>query len=336
MPSTPHLNTKPHALVTGATGFIGSHLVESLLQKNYEVFCIVRKTSDLSLLKKLPCTFIDGDITDRNSLIDAVRDKDIIFHLGGLTKAKSVTDYYRVNADASQHLYEICLQHNPGIRKIVHVSSLAAAGPSTPGKPRVESDSENPLTDYGKSKLAGEKIAVSFMNKLPITIIRPPAVYGPREKDIFFYFQLIDKHIKPILGFQTKYLTIIHALDLVEAIVRAAESPQSTGHTYFVDDGYVYSWQDLSSTIQKASGTWAIPLTIPEWLISGIAHIAEFFSRFSSNPALLNRQKIIELKQVAWTTNSEKIKRDLGFSPKYDLLKGCKMTVDWYRENGWL
>lgn len=336
MPATPHFTSKTRALVTGATGFIGSHLVESLLQRNYEVFCTVRKSSDLSVLKDLPCTLLDGDITNRSSLVDAVINKDIIFHLGGLTKAKSVPDFYRVNADASQHLYEVCLQHNPGIRKIVHVSSLAAAGPSAPDKPRIESDPENPLTDYGKSKLAGEKIAVSFMDKLPITIIRPPAVYGPREKDIFFYFQLIDRHIKPILGFQKKYLTIIHTLDLVEAIIRAAELPQSNGQTYFVDDGCVYTWQDLSSTIQKASDTWTVPLNIPEWLISGVAHIAEFLSRFSSSPALLNRQKIIELKQNAWTTNSEKIRKELDFIPQYSLLDGCKMTVDWYRKNGWL
>ncbi len=323
-------------LVTGATGFIGSHLVEALLAKGYSVACTVRPTSDRTWLEHLDISLISGDITDRESLIPAVKDADYIFHLGGITKAKSESAYFKINADGSRILYEVCWQHNPNVKKIVHVSSLAAAGPAEEGKPRIESDPENPLTYYGKSKWEGEKYAIEYGKKLPVTILRPPAVYGPREKDIFFYFRLIRHHWMPLLGFKKKYLSLIYAHDLVSAIVLAAESPHSAGQTYFVDDGRIYTWQDLSSAIRAAMHTWTIPLPIPEWVIIAVAYLAEFFSRFSKKPALLNRQKIIELRQKAWTTSSEKIRRELGFESQYDLERGCRETVDWYQKEGWL
>jgi dihydroflavonol-4-reductase len=324
------------ALVTGATGFIGSHLAGTLLAKGYSVACVVRQTSDLTELKNLNVAFVEGDITDRESLVTAVRQADIIFHLGGITKAKSESAYFKINADGSRILYEVCLEHNPQVQKIVHVSSLAAAGPADPEKPRTESDPADPLTFYGKSKWEGEKYAMEYGKKLPITIIRPPAVYGPREKDIFFYFQLIGWHIMPRLGLGNKYLSLIYVDDLVDAILLAAESPQSNGQTYYVDDGRIYTWQDLSAAIRSAMQTWTVPIVVPEFVIIVIAYLAEFLSLFSKKPALLNRQKTIELRQKAWTSSSEKIRRELGFKNKFDLERGCKETAAWYRSHRWL
>ncbi|MBL7995744.1 NAD-dependent epimerase/dehydratase family protein [bacterium] len=324
------------ALVTGATGFIGSHLVESLIAKKYEVICTVRPTSDLVWLKGLNCRLVQGDITDRESLIAPVREAEYIFHVGGITKAKKEADYYKINADGSRILYEVCLEHNPGIKKIVHLSSLAAGGAALTVRPRNETDTDSPLTYYGKSKLEGEKYALQYSKLLPITILRPPAVYGPREKDIFFYFQLISKHLKPQLGWNKKYLSMIYVSDLVNAILLAAEAPKSNGQIYYVDDGCVYSWQDLSMEIQRAMQTWTLPLLVPEWLITVAAYIGEAWASLTSKPALLNRQKIIELKQKSWATSSEKIRNELGFQSEYDLKKGCTETVKWYREQGWI
>lgn len=324
------------ALVTGATGFIGSHLVELLLAKGYEVICTVRPTSDLIWLKGLNIRLVQGDITDRESLVVPVKEADYIFHVGGITKAKKEAEYYKVNADGSRMLYEVCLEHNPGIKKIVHLSSLAAGGPAQIGRPRVETDADSPLTFYGKSKLEGEKYAVQYSKFLPITILRPPAVYGPREKDIFFYFQLISKHLKPQLGWSKKYLSLVHVTDLVNAALLSAESPKSHGQIYYVDDGCIYTWQDLSSEIQNAIQTWTLPLLVPEWLIAAAAYVSEALASLSSKPALLNKQKIIELKQKSWATSSDKIRNDLGFQSEYDLKKGCTETVKWYREHGWI
>jgi nucleoside-diphosphate-sugar epimerase len=324
------------ALVTGSTGFIGSHLVEALLKRGYKIFCSVRRSSDRVWLKHLDVTFVDADITERDSLIPAVSVVDYVFHLGGITKAKKESAYSKINADGSRVLYEVCQEHNPHIRKIVHVSSLAAAGPSEFGRPRCESDPPNPLTFYGKSKLEGERYATEYMKTLPITIIRPPAVYGPKEKDILFYFRLMKYHLRPILGFSEKHLSMVYVDDLVEAIILAAESPASVGQTYFVDDGRIYTWQELSRVIQQSLGTWSLPVVIPEPLIAAVAYAAEFFSQFSRNPALLNRQKVIELRQKAWTCSSEKIRKELGFESRFPLEAGCKATVQWYREHRWL
>ncbi|NUM79891.1 NAD(P)-dependent oxidoreductase [bacterium] len=324
------------SLITGATGFIGSHLAEALIQKGHDVRCIVRRTSDLTWLKNLPVEFVEGDITDRDSLIPAVQGADYIFHLGGITKAKKESTYFKINADGSRLLYEVCREYNPVVKKIVHVSSQAAAGPSSANRPRTENDPPQPLTYYGKSKLEGEKYAVEYSKFLPITILRPPAVYGPREKDIFIYFKLIDRHWKPILGMKKKYLSLIYVHDLVDAIMLAAENPGGLGQTYFVDDGRIYSWADLSDGIKKVMDRWTLPLFVPETLTVAVAYVSEFFSQFSSKPAVLNRQKIIELRQQAWTTSSEKIRNELGFVSKFDWQRGCEETIKWYRENMWL
>jgi len=324
------------ALVTGATGFIGSHLVEALLKKGYDVSCTVRKTSDVAWLKSLPVQLIEGDITDRDSMIPAVKNMDYIFHLGGVTKAKNEALYYKVNADGARILYEVCNEFNPQVRKIVHVSSLAAAGPAEIGRPRIESDLENPITDYGKSKREGEKYALQYSRHLPITIIRPPAVYGPREQDLLIYFRLVHRHWRPILGLKARYVSMIYSQDLVDAIILAAERSAGAGQIYFVDDGKIYTWTHISLNIQGAMRTWTLPLFVPESLTVILGYLFEFFSKFSPKHAILNRQKIIEIRQRAWTCSSEKIRKELGFQHQFDLTAGCDETVKWYRQNGWL
>jgi dihydroflavonol-4-reductase len=324
------------SLVTGATGFVGSHLAEALIKKGHTVRCTVRPTSDLVWLKSLPVEYINADITDRESMIPAIKGADYIFHAGGITKAKKESAYYKINAEASRILYELCREVNPEIKKIVHISSLAAAGPSETGNPKTESDSADPLTFYGKSKLEGERYAREYSRYLPIAIIRPPAVYGPREKDIFFYFQLIRRHINPKIGLREKYLSIVYVKDLVNAVMLAAESPQSAGQSYFVDDGTIYSWTEISAVIKRVIGAWTIPLFVPQWKVSLLAYIAEGLAMFSKKPALLNRQKIIELKQTNWTCTSQKIRNELGYTSQYPFERGCEETYAWYTEQRWL
>lgn len=323
------------ALITGATGFIGSHLAETLCLRGDQVRCLVRRTSDLRDLQKLPVEFVEGDITDRESLDRAVSGVDVIYHLGGITKARKEATYFKINADGSRLLYEGCSQVNRSIQRIVHVSSLAAAGPSRPGVPKRESDPCTPITFYGKSKWEGEKYAIEYSKQLPITILRPPAVYGPREKDIRIYFQLIHRHLRPILGLRKKFLSLVYSQDLVDAIVLAGDHPKAVGETFYVDDGHVYSWGDLSSVLAEVMRKWTLPLFVPQSLVVGLGYAAEWISQMSDKPAILNRQKILELRQTAWTCSSEKIRRLLGFQSRYDLRAGARLTAAWYEENGW-
>jgi len=324
------------ALITGATGFIGSHLAQTLISRGDSVRCLVRKTSNVSDLRRLPVELAEGDITDRDSLDRAVAEVDIIYHLGGITKAKTEAAYFKINADGSRLLYESCLAHNPHVRRIVHVSSLAAVGPSTPERPLNEDDPPRPITYYGKSKWEGEKYAHEYAKHLPVTIIRPPAVYGPREKDIFIYFQLIHRHIRPILGIQKKYLSLVYSQDLIDAILLAGDHPASVGQTYFVDDGCVYTWRAISDTLAHVMDKWTLPLFVPEFAVQGVGYVVEFLSQWSKRPAVLNRQKIIELKQLAWTCSSRKLQDELGFQSKFDFERGARASVEWYKKEKWL
>ncbi len=323
------------ALITGATGFIGSHLAEKLLERGYEVFCLIRHRNYGWLTNK-SINWIQGNVTDLDSLNRAVVDMDYVFHCGGITKAKDEKTYYQINAEGSRNICEACLHSNSSVKKIVHVGSLAAAGPSEKDKPREESFPSNPLTHYGKSKFEGEKLTREYFDKLPITIIRPPAVYGPREKDILSIFRSIAKHLCLSVGFQEKYFSIVYVDDLVDAIILAGESSRSHGQTYYVDDGNVYTWQEFNEAIKKASARKTISLVIPESIIVAAAYFAEFLAHFSESPALLNRQKIIELRQKAWTCTSKKIREELGFKAQFQIERGCRETWNWYKAHDWL
>ena len=224
------------ALVTGSNGFVGSHLVEDLLSRGYEVSCLVRKTSNLRWIEGLKVSFVYGELKDKESLKKAVKSQDFVFHLGGLTKAQNSNDYYKANHLGTKNLVEATLESNPGIKRFVYVSSQAAVGPGKDITPLNEDSPCNPVTDYGKSKLLGEKAVLSYKDKLPITIIRPSGIYGPRDTEIFIFFKLIKNHIKPLFGFRENYLSLVYVKDLVFGICLTAESKKAIGQTYFIAD----------------------------------------------------------------------------------------------------
>jgi len=323
-------------LVTGANGFIGSHLVEGLVERNYDVYCLVRKTSDLKWIKNLPVKFVYGDINDYSSLIKAVKDKEIVFHLAGLTKAYDVKDYYKVNAEGSKNLFHACKEAGNNIKKIVYLSSLAITGPANNKNSLTEDVKCYPISDYGKSKYEGEKYAIEFMKELPITIIRPPVVYGPRDKDVYFYFQFVNKGIRLKVGYDEKYVSVIYVKDLVRGMVLVVESEKSTGQIYFISEGKMYSYDEIGDTIASALNKKGISITVPYFVAQGVSIITELISHITKKPALLNRQKFFEMKQKYWICSPVKAMKELGFTIEYPLLEGIKITADWYKENHWL
>ncbi len=325
-----------NVLVTGANGFIGSHLVEELVNKNYKVHCLVRKSSDLRWIENLPVQFIFGDVADYSTLINAVKDKEKIFHLAGITKAYNQQDYYRINAEGTKNLLKACAENNKNIRKVVYLSTLAVNGPAKELNPLTEDAKCNPISDYGKSKYGGEKYAVEYMKHLPITVIRPPVVYGPRDKDVYFYFQLVNKRIKLRVGFDEKYLSIVFVKDLVKGIVIAAESNRSTGQIYFIAEDKTYSYKDISTAIATSFKKKGISLILPYTVIQGIALFSEFIANMRKKPALINRQKIFEMKQKYWICSPAKAIRELDYKTDYPLSKGIKITAVWYRKNHWV
>ena len=325
-----------NALVTGASGFIGSHLVEHLLARGYSVRCLLRKTSSTEWLKNLPVEYVYGDLFTPEPLAGAVRGMDIVFHNAGITKAKTREEYFRANAGGTLNLLNAVAAENPGLRRFVFVSSQTAVGPSPTADPISEDVSPQPITTYGKSKLQAEQECLEMAGKFPVTIVRPPAVYGPRDKDILEFFRTMKKGLQPVVGFGEKYVSLIHARDLVRGIVLAAESPVAAGKIYFVTSKQVYGWKHVGDVTRKVLGRFALRVTVPEAGVYVIASFAEVFSKFSPKPALINFEKARDMVQDYWTCSGTKAKADFGFEPEISLEDGVRETVQWYREHGWL
>jgi nucleoside-diphosphate-sugar epimerase len=357
----------PKALVTGSNGFVGSHLVEALLSRGYEVSCLVRKTSNLRWIQALKVSFVYGELNDKESLKKSVRDQDFVFHLGGLTKAQNSNDYYKANHMGTKNLVEATFETNPGTKRLIYVSSQAAAGPGKDMTPLNENSPCNPITDYGKSKLLGEKAVLaykdklpitiirppgiygprdteilgekavlSFKDKLPITIIRPPGIYGPRDTEIFIFFKLIKNHIKPLFGFRESYLSLVYVKDLVEGICLAAESEKAAGQIYYIANEKPNSFSDAENLIQKALKVKAIFIRIPIFLFMFSAFLSQQFSSIKGKAASFNTQKAREISAHYWICDVSKVKEELGFSTNYTLEQGAIETVNWYKQNNWL
>lgn len=330
------MDKAPKALITGSNGFVGSHLVEALLYRGYEVSCLVRKTSNLRWIEGLKVSFVYGELIDKESLKKAVEGQDFVFHLGGLTKARDKKDYYKANHLGTKNLVEAVSESNPDIKRFIYVSSQAAAGPGKDMTPLNEDSPCNPITDYGKSKLMGEKAVLAYKDKLPITIIRPPGIYGPRDTEIFIFFKLIKNHIKPLFGFRENYLSLVYVKDLVEGICLAAESEKAVGQIYYIANEKPNSFFDAEDFIQKALNVKTITIRIPICLFIFSAFLSQLLSSIKGKASSFNPQKAREISAQYWICDVSKAKEELGFNSKYTLEQGAIETVNWYKQNGWL
>ena len=322
--------------MTGATGFVGSHLAEALVEKGYEVYCLVRPTSDPRWLQGLDVRLVYGSVTDEQSLAAAVREKDYVFHAAGLTKARNPSQFFEVNSGGTRKVLSACKKHNPSLRRVVYVSSQAAAGPSPDGRPLTEAHPCQPVSLYGKSKYEGELATAQYATDLPVTIVRPSAVFGPRDRDVFFVFQLVNRGILPLIGSGEKWVSLIHVKDLARAIVMAGESAEAVGQTYFAANPEPCRWADAGALVAEALGKKCLRVRVPLFVLSLVAAVAHVSSIFRRLPPLLSFDKIRELKQTHWVCSTAKIASTLGFAPHYSLAEGLRDTARWYGENRWL
>jgi nucleoside-diphosphate-sugar epimerase len=324
------------ALVTGAAGFIGSHLVEALLQRGVHVRCLVKPTSHLTWLRGLPVEIVYGDCLEKDSLEPGVKDVDLVFHLAGATRAIEAQTYFEVNALGTENLVQACLEHNTRLQKFIYLSSLAAAGPGQNGRKKKESDHCSPVSPYGRSKRRGEELALAQAHELPLLILRPAAVYGPRDKAFLALFQCLAKRIKPFVSGGVQHLSLCSVQDLVGAILLAASTPTKTGGIFFLSDGQDYRIDEINDIFALAMEVTAYRLCLPSPVLCGIAAAAEYFSKVSGKPALLSRGKAEEMIQLNWLCDITKARTLLGFEPQISLARGAKLTFDWYRKENWL
>ena len=319
-------------LITGATGFVGSHTAELMVRRGYRVFGMVRNSSRAKFLpdgvEPVVCSLFDPD-----GIAEHIKDTDYFVHIAGLTKARKREDFYRVNSESTKILLEALAQNSRKLKKFVLISSQAATRPSS--EPIDENIEPAPLTDYGRSKLLAEQNAKKFMDRLPITIIRPPAVFGPRDKDIFFYFKLASMGILPFVGNPDRKFSAIYVEDLASAILLAMENPKSAGETFFVTDGKIHTWRKFAEQVGNAINRKKVKVRLPAFALWIAAFFDETISFISKKPTLLSFQKVRELL-APWVADSSKIENMLGFKPKYDLKTAIEKTARWYIEHNWI
>ncbi len=330
------------AFVTGGTGFIGSHLVEELLRRGYrEVRCLVRK--ELRWLKGLDIVPVRGDFSQIEVLWEAVRDADVVFHAAGVTRACDWATFEQGNITATLNLLGAVLTANPNVRKVLITSSLAAVG-YCPGGIATEESPLQPISAYGRSKALMEQAlraprtdGPSFAELLPIVVVRPPAVYGPREADIYTFFRTVSRGLCPIVGSGRRpALSLVHVRDLVRGMVDAAESDVTTGQTYFIGSEQFYTWREIRDATLKALGRRALTVHIPPFLVEPIGALVELAGRLTGTYPPLNREKAREIRHACKMCAVDKARRDFGYRQQIDLEEGIQETIAWYRQQGWL
>jgi nucleoside-diphosphate-sugar epimerase len=324
------------AFVTGATGFVGSHLVDLLLKEGFEVSCLKRKTSSVKWLEGKRVTFVDGDLYSNEALESAIKDVDYVFHVAGVVKAKNKEGFERGNNLATRNLIEITAKVNPGLKKFVHVSSLAVCGPNPDNKPLTEDYIPKPMTTYARTKGEAEKEVMKFKDKLPVVIVRPPAIYGPRDTEVFIYFKTFKSGLNSIIGFKDKYLSLIHVKDLVQGIYLAGIKETKSGEIFFITSDKAYNWDEVGAVTSKVMNKKAIKLRVPHFVVFTVGGIMEFTYKFTKSVPTLNIEKCFDITRAGWFASNQKAKDKLGFQPKYPLEEGFKDTYEWYKKENWI
>ena len=322
------------AFITGATGFIGSHLVDRLIESNNysEIRCLVRSTD--KWLEGKNFIRVKGDLNDFNALSEGIKGVDVIFHLAAIVKASSQKEFNLANVSPTEDIIRIAQKN--GVKNLVILSSLAAAGPSE-GTPIDEDKILTPVSKYGRSKRDMEVSIHKFAEKQDsIKIIRPPAVYGPREDQIFTYFSTFQKGLSTIVGDGNHpRLSMVYVDDLINGIIKASQKMDNGVHTYFITGPETYNWNRIHSVTQKVMGKKAIKLKLKPALVKNIGTISESLGSLFGKYPVLNKEKASELV-LEWTCSSKKAEKELGFEPLVTLEEGISRTIHWYKKHNWL
>lgn len=298
--------------------------------------CLVRRSRpDLGWIRDLPIEIFRGSYYDIDSLREAGRDVEYVLHIAGVTKAKRPRDYHDGNVLATKNLLE-AVHASPNLKKFTFVSSLTAAGPSTDGTPLTEDSPSSPITTYGVTKLEAETVCHLYAKDTPIVILRPPAVYGPRDGDILEIFRWLKRGIRPLFGSESKQLSLIYGPELARAIVDATVSERTTGETYYVSDPTPHRLTDALKTAADILGRRTMNVRFPSPLLYAVAGISEFAMAFSSRAAALNVEKARDLLQPYWTCDPAKFQLHTGFQNQVSLEDGLRATIQWYKDFGWL
>jgi len=322
-------------LVTGGTGFIGSHVVAALREQGFLPRVLVRSTSNTAQLTALNVEFVVGGLDDPDQLVRAVDGVATVIHLAAVTRARSEQEYYQVNAEGTRNLVKALRAAQPRPKRLIYVSSLAAAGPAMDGVPVRVRDAPRPITAYGRSKLMGEEVCLAAASEMEVVILRPPAVYGPGDRDLFRCFKMAAYGILPVPTGPTRWIQFIHVHDLVNALLCAVTATHAGG-VYHVAEPRPYAWGQITDWLARAVGRQVRAVRVPPWGVRAAAAVNEFGAAMIGRATIFNREKAEELLAPGWLCETEAAKRDLGFEVRIPLPQGLVGTASWYREQGWL
>ena len=327
-------------LITGASGFIGSFIIEEALKRGFETWAAIRKSSSKEWLQDERIRFIELNLSSKAQLVEQLRgqDFDYVVHAAGVTKCLNKADFHRINTEGTKNLVEALIEVEMPLKRFVFVSSLSIFGAIKEQQPYEairESDTPQPNTEYGRSKLAAEQY-LEKKKGLPYIILRPTGVYGPREKDYFIMAKSIQQHSDFAVGYKRQDITFVYVKDVVQAVFLALEKGED-GRKYFLSDGEVYQSATFSNLIHEALGRpWWIRITAPVWVLRIVTFFGEYIGRMTGKVTALNNDKYNILKQRNWRCDIQPAIDELGYQPKYKLKQGVEETIKWYKDNKWL
>ena len=332
---------KMKILITGASGFIGSFIVEEALKRGFETWAAVRKSSSREYLQDERIKFIELNLSSKEQLVEQLKGKDFdyVVHAAGVTKCLNKADFRRINTEGTKNLVDALMETWMPLRRLVFVSSLSVFGAIREQQPYEEireTDTPQPNTAYGRSKLEAEQYLESLGTRVPYIILRPTGVYGPKEKDYFMMAKSIKQHSDFAVGYKRQDITFVYVEDVVQAIFLALEKGEN-GRKYFLSDGQVYQSTTFSDLIHEELGRpWWIRITAPVWVLRVVTFFGEYVGQMTGKVTALNNDKYNILKQRNWRCDIEPARRELGYEPKVMLEEGVKRSIKWYKDNQWL
>ena len=328
-------------LITGASGFIGSFIVEEALKRGFETWAAVRKSSSREYLQDERIKFIELNLSSKEQLVEQLRNHqfDYVVHAAGVTKCLNKADFRRINTEGTKNLVDALIALQMPLKRFVYLSSLSVFGAikeQLPYDEIRETDTPQPNTAYGRSKLEAEQYLDTLGSRIPYIILRPTGVYGPREKDYFVMAKSIQQHTDFAVGYQRQDITFVYVDDVVQAVFLAIEKGQ-TGRKYFLSDGEVYQSTTFSNLVHEELGRpWWIRITAPVWVLRIITFFGEYTSRITGKVSVLNNDKFNILKQRNWRCDIQPAIDELGYQPKVKLQEGVRRSIEWYKANQWL
>jgi len=320
------------ALVTGGTGFVGSHLIDALRQRGDDVTALVRSPAKAAELRRLGVRLVQGDLHALPALREAAEGADVVYHVAGRVAARDDAEFLHANRDGTANL--LAAATDTGAPRFVLVSSLAAGGPAPRGLPHSGGEAPRPVTGYGRSKLAGEEVVRA--GSLPWVILRPPMVYGPRDTEILKLFKLARWGVAPVFGWGDQELSAIFGPDLAEALIAAGTSPNAVGKTYLPCHPEVFTSSALARRIGAAVGRNVLVVPVPEAVGRGLLAVIGGAAKLAGTASVLSSEKAAEFFEPAWTADPAALMADTGWRPATDLSRGLADTMAWYRAEGWL